>query len=122
VFIGHILENGCASILIMSRNSSRVVTARRFALHDVQLLRDLFLTVLEQVRRRYRLVVIGFVVMPEHFHLLIAEPQIGTPSTVMQALKLGFARRKLAEMARTQVSKTARPGAPVLREQKLFGS
>jgi putative transposase len=74
--------------------------------------RDLFLTVLERVRRRYRLVVLGYVVMPEHFHLLITEPQIGTPSTVMQALKLGFARRMLAERARTQVSKSARPGAP----------
>jgi putative transposase len=75
--------------------------------------RDLFLTVLERVRRRYRLVVIGYVVMPEHFHLLITEPQVGDPSVVMQALKLGFARRMLAEMARTQVSKGARPVAPV---------
>jgi putative transposase len=33
--------------------------------------------------------------MPEHFHLLVCEPQRGTPSTVMQALKLGFARRVL---------------------------
>jgi putative transposase len=66
---------------------------------------------LERVRRRYLLVVIGYVVMPEHFHLLITEPQIGTPSTVMQALKLSFARRMLAEMARSQVSKGARPGA-----------
>jgi putative transposase len=74
--------------------------------------RDLFLTVLERVRRRYRLVVIGYVVMPEHFHLLITEPQVGDPSVVMQALKLGFARRVLAEMARAQVSKGARPGAP----------
>jgi hypothetical protein len=31
---------------------------------------------------------------------------------VMQALKLGFARRVLAEMARAQVSKGSRPGAP----------
>jgi putative transposase len=74
--------------------------------------RDLFLTVLERVRRRYRLVVIGYVVMPEHFHLLITEPQIGDPSVVMQALKLGFSRRMQAEMARTLVSKGARPGAP----------
>jgi putative transposase len=57
--------------------------------------RDLLLTVLEQVRNRYRFVVIGYVVMPEHIHLLISEPQIGNPSTVMQALKLGFARRLL---------------------------
>jgi putative transposase len=74
--------------------------------------RDLFLTVLERVRRRYRLVVVGYVVMPEHFHLLITEPQIGDPSVVMQALKLGFARRMLAETVRAQVSKGARPGAP----------
>jgi putative transposase len=74
--------------------------------------RDLFLTVLERVRRRYRFVVMGYVVMPEHFHLLICEPRVGNPSTVMQGLKLGFARRLLGEMARAQVSKSARPGAP----------
>ena len=62
--------------------------------------RDLFLTVLEQVRRRYQFVVIGYVVMPEHFHLLISEPQERTPSTVMQALKLGFTRRVLAQQRR----------------------
>jgi REP element-mobilizing transposase RayT len=31
--------------------------------------------VLEQVRRRYRFVVVGYVVMPEHVHLLISEPE-----------------------------------------------
>ena len=55
--------------------------------------RDLFLRVLEQVRQRYQFVVVGYVVMPEHFHLLISEPQDDTPSLVMQALKLRFARR-----------------------------
>jgi putative transposase len=53
--------------------------------------RDLFLTVLEQVRLRYVFVVLGYVIMPEHFHLLVCEPQRGTPSTVMQAVKFGFA-------------------------------
>jgi len=62
--------------------------------------RNLFLTVLEQVRLRYRLVVAGYVVMPEHFHLLIGEPHTKDPATVMQALKLGFARRVLAEKRR----------------------
>jgi putative transposase len=62
--------------------------------------RDLFLTVLEQVRRRYQFVVVGYVVMPEHIHLLMSEPQEKNPSTVMQALKLGFARRVLAEAKR----------------------
>jgi putative transposase len=37
--------------------------------------RDLLLTVLEQMRKRYQFVVAGYVVMPEHIHLLISEPQ-----------------------------------------------
>jgi putative transposase len=55
--------------------------------------RDLFVKVLEQVRRRYQFVVVGYVVMPEHFHLLISEPEKGNPSTVIQALKLGIVRQ-----------------------------
>jgi hypothetical protein len=35
-------------------------------------------------------VVKGHVVMPEIFHLLISGPQDETPSTVIQAVKLGF--------------------------------
>jgi len=35
--------------------------------------------------------------MPEHIHLLIRDPQKKNPSTVMQALKLSFARRVLAQ-------------------------
>ena len=58
--------------------------------------RDLFLRVLERMRRRYRFAVLGYVVMPEHFHLLVSEPQLRTLSTVMQALKLGFSRRWLS--------------------------
>ena len=53
---------------------------------------DLFLKILERVRLRYRLVVLGYVVMPEHVHLLVSEPQRATLSTVIQALKLGFVR------------------------------
>lgn len=53
---------------------------------------DLFLQILERVRRRYRLVVLGYVVMPEHVHLLVSEPQRETVSTAIQALKLGFVR------------------------------
>jgi putative transposase len=52
------------------------------------------------VRKRYQFVVAGYVVMPEHIHLLISEPQKKNPSTVMQALKLGFARRVLAQAKR----------------------
>jgi putative transposase len=60
------------------------------------------LTVLEQVRRRYQFVVVGYVFMPEHIHLLIGEPQKAhaTPSTIIQALKLGCARRLLGQARR----------------------
>ena len=36
--------------------------------------RDLFLRIFEQARQRYRFVVVGYVVMPDHIHLLISEP------------------------------------------------
>ena len=64
--------------------------------------RDLFLRVLEQVRRRYHFVVAGYVVMPEHVHVLISEPERGNPSRVMQAIKQGFARRLLARLRRNE--------------------
>jgi putative transposase len=57
--------------------------------------RDLFLEVMEQVRRRHRFVVVGYVVMPEHVHLLFSEPEQGNPSLVMAALKQTFSRRLL---------------------------
>src|SRR5437870_2569618 len=47
--------------------------------------RGLVLAVLELMRVRYRFAVIGYVVMPEHVHLLISEPLIGDPSKIIQA-------------------------------------
>ena len=60
---------------------------RRFPLLASARSRDRFLSILEQTRQRYRFVVVGYVVMPEHVHLLLTEPEVGTPSTVMQVLK-----------------------------------
>src|ERR1035437_3179346 len=56
--------------------------------------KDLFEDALERVRRRYRFVVGGYVVMPEHVHLLIGEPQKGTISSVVHALKLSVVMRR----------------------------
>ncbi len=64
----------------------------RQPLLDTPARRDLFLHVFEDMRRRYCFAVLGYVIMPEHFHLLVSEPQRKTLSTVMQALKLGFSR------------------------------
>jgi putative transposase len=70
--------------------------------------RDLFLQVLEQVRQDYRFVVVGYVIMPEHFHLLISEPDKGDPSVVMQVLKQNFAKRVLKRFSEgTRLSGTS---------------
>jgi putative transposase len=55
--------------------------------------RDLFQTVLEEVRRKYGFIVLGYVVMPEHFHLLIGEPRERSIAVVMQVLKQRIARQ-----------------------------
>jgi hypothetical protein len=69
------------------------------AFHNVQLLpatpasawteraRDYFLETLASVRDRHDFVLLGFVVIPEHVHLLISEPNLGSPSDVMKTLK-----------------------------------
>src|ERR1700735_1886021 len=54
--------------------------------------RNVFLKILDEVRERYRFSLVGYVVMPEHIHLLISEPKVGNTSTGMQALKQRVAR------------------------------
>jgi REP element-mobilizing transposase RayT len=62
--------------------------------------RDTFLAILEQTRERYRFVVVGYVVMPEHIHLLLTEPEVGSLSTVMQVVKQRTARALLPKRKR----------------------
>ncbi len=50
--------------------------------------REIFERSLESIRGRYRFVVAGYVVMPEHVHLLVSEPQKGLLARSVQALKL----------------------------------
>ena len=88
-----------------SRGHLHFITAscyRREPLLGAALRRDLFVKVLEQVRQKYQFVVVGYVVMPEHFHLLISEPERANPSVVIQALKLGVTRRILASRKRRE--------------------
>jgi putative transposase len=55
--------------------------------------RNTFVQILGETRDRYGFSLVGYVVMPEHIHLLIGEPAKGTPSTVIQVLKQGVSRR-----------------------------
>jgi putative transposase len=52
-----------------------------------------FLAALERVREQHQLCVYGYVIMPEHVHLLMNEPDRGTLAQAMQSLKQGVARR-----------------------------
>src|SRR5207245_2030473 len=54
--------------------------------------RTTFESALERVRRDYVLCVYGYVVMPEHVHMLVSEPERGTLAQAMQSLKQGVAR------------------------------
>ena len=62
--------------------------------------RNVFVEILGEVRDRYGFLLIGYVVMPNHVHLLISEPAKGTPSTVMQVLKQRVSRRLRAKKRR----------------------
>lgn len=45
------------------------------------------------MRRRYVFFVFGYVVMPEHVHLLISEPRRGILDGAIQALKTSVAKQ-----------------------------
>ena len=55
--------------------------------------KNAFAKILGEVREGYGFALVGYVVMPEHIHLLIGEPARGTPSTVMQVLKQRVSHR-----------------------------
>lgn len=59
--------------------------------------RRTFETALERVRCRYRLYIYGYVIMPEHVHLLLSEPGRQTLADALKSLKQGVARRLIVE-------------------------
>jgi putative transposase len=70
---------------------------RRLPLFRSAHARDTFVGILGTVRDRYGFPLVGYVVMPEHIHLLIGEPPTGTPSTVLQVLKERVSSRLRSE-------------------------
>jgi len=65
---------------------------RRLPLLKTVRARNLFVKALGQIRERYKFRLVGYVVMPEHVHLLISESAKGTPSVVLKALKQRVSR------------------------------
>ncbi len=60
---------------------------RRLPLLNTMRARNLFVHALGKIRERYHFLLVGYVVMPDHVHLLISEPKKVTPSKVLQILK-----------------------------------
>jgi putative transposase len=55
--------------------------------------RDLFVQLLEEVRGTFGFRVAGYVVMPDHVHLLITEPERDTAAEAMAMLRQRYGRR-----------------------------
>lgn len=55
--------------------------------------RGLFVGILNELRRRYEFLLIGYALMPEHVHLLVSEPKKTDLSKVMQVLKQQTSRQ-----------------------------
>ena len=70
--------------------------------------RNLLVNELVRVRTEYGFRLIGYVVMPEHVHLLVSEPKKGTVSTVMQMLKQRVSR-KMRKHSGTSFFRDLRP-------------
>src|ERR1700751_6056134 len=75
---------------------------------------DLFLARLEEMRRRFSVGIYGYVVMPEHVHLLVSEPDQKTLADAMHYLKLSFAKRLKAH------SKTRHPTVPQVHDRSVL--
>jgi putative transposase len=56
-----------------------------------------FESALERVRRSYKLCIYGYVIMPEHVHLLLSEPGREALDVAIKSLKQGVSRRLLGD-------------------------
>ncbi len=88
--------------------------------------RHRFVKILDQVRTRYRFLLIGYVVMPEHVHLLLSEPKKGNPSKVLQVLKQKVSRAlrkrpKKSPAAQLQLPfPRSQPEAPAFWQRRFY--
>ena len=65
---------------------------RRLPLLNTTRARNVFVEALGEIRERYKFLLVGYVVMPNHVHLLISESAKGTPSVVLKVLKQRVSR------------------------------
>jgi putative transposase len=88
---------------------------RRLPLLKTARARDIFAQEFARVRTETGFCLIAYVVMPEHVHLLISEPKIGTPSEAMQKLKQRVSRKMRAGVAQEQLRSQPRDAGEIPR-------
>src|SRR5712664_2431892 len=71
--------------------------------------RNVFVGALGKIRERHKFLLVGYVVMPEHVHLLISEPPRVTPSVVLKALKQRVSRDLRKNKRRVSVAQSRLP-------------
>lgn len=55
--------------------------------------RNVFVRLMEELRVKFRFAVVGYVVMPDHFRLLMREPEIDTTAHAIETLEARYRRR-----------------------------
>jgi putative transposase len=55
--------------------------------------RDVFVRLLEELRVKFRFSVAGYVLMPDHFRLLMREPEVDTAANAVETLQARYRRR-----------------------------
>jgi hypothetical protein len=66
----------------------------------------------DDVRSHYKFLLLGYVIMPEHVHLLVSEPAKGDPSKVLQVLKQKVSRALRDGRRESRPGQLARDFAP----------
>jgi len=98
---------------------------RRLALLRTARAKNVLVKALTEVTKKYGILLVGYVVMPEHVHLLIGESKLGMPSTVVHSLTLRVSKRMRRAGRKKSLSQRTLPfreGEPVLPQfwQKRF--
>ena len=64
--------------------------------------RNVFVRLLEELRVKFRFGVVGYVVMPDHFRLLMTEPEVDTAANSIEMLQQRYQRRYNASARSTE--------------------
>ena len=75
-------------------------TYRRVRLFDSPRFRKRFIETLDQLRTEFDFRLVGYVLMPEHFHLLISPSKVHSPSKIVGSLKQRTARHIIENLKR----------------------